>query len=276
MTRCHAIVVILCLLATANTASASRQRITLAPEPGVYSEADVEKEVLFGREVAAVVLADRKLVANDELNRYINLVGQSIARHSNRPELEYFFAAVESNEINAYAVPGGYIFVTTAALDLIQNEAELAAVLAHEIAHVADRHIVKALDIRADDKSMTAMVSKIMGSAAESANVIFYQAVDHALALLFSKGLSREDEYDADMQAVFLSAFAGYDPSAYPRLLTRLDGTMQEKRNELLNTHPSLDERVKRIEDTIRDQGLAAAENSTNEQRYRRFRPTGG
>jgi predicted Zn-dependent protease len=279
MTRNHAIVAILCLLVltfTANTASASRQRITLAPEPGVYSEADVEKEVIFGREVAANVLAGRKLVADDELNRYINLVGQSIARHSNRPELEYFFAAVESSEINAYAVPGGYIFITTAALELIQNEAELAAVLAHEIAHVADRHIVKALDIRGDDESMTAMVSKIMGSAAESANVIFYQAVDHALELLFSKGLSQEDEYDADLQAVFLSAFAGYDPSAYPRLLARLEGTMQEKRNELGNTHPSLDERIKRIEDTVRNQGLATAENSTNEQRYRRYQPEGG
>ena len=276
MTKSHAIVAILCLLAIANTASASRQRITLAPEPGVYSEPYVEKEVIFGREVAAVVLADHKLIADDELNRYINLVGQSIARHSNRPELEYFFAVVESSEINAYAVPGGYIFITTAALDLIQDEAELAAVLAHEIAHVADRHIVKALDIRGDDESMTAMVSKIMGSAAESANVIFYQAVDHALALLFSKGLSRKDEYDADMQAVFLSAFAGYDPSAYPRLLTRLGGTEKKKRSELGNTHPSLDDRIKRIEDTIRNQGLSAAENSTNEQRYRLYRPKGG
>jgi len=276
MTTSHAIVVILCLLAIANTASASRQRITLAPEPGIYSEADVEKEVLFGREVAAIILADRKLDADDELNRYINLVGQSIVRHSNRPELAYFFAVVESSEINAYAVPGGYIFITTAALDLIRDEAELAAVLAHEIAHVADRHIVKALDIRADDESMTAMVSKIMGSTAESANVIFYQAVDHALALLFSKGLSRKDEYDADMQAVFLSAFAGYDPSAYPRLLTRLAGTEQQKRSELGNTHPSLDDRIKRIENTIRNQGLSTAENLTNEQRYRRYWPKGG
>ena len=148
--------------------------------------------------------------------------------------------------------------------------------LAHEIAHVADRHIVKALDIRGDDKSMTAMVSKIMGSAAESANVIFYQAVDHALELLFSKGLSREEEYDADLQAVFLAAFAGYDPSAYPRLLARLNATEQLKRNELDSTHPSLDERIKRIEDTIRNQGLATAETTTNEQRYRRYRPEGG
>jgi len=78
------------------------------------------------------------------------------------------------------------------------------------------------------------------------------------------------------MQAVFLSAFAGYDPSAYPRLLTRLAGTEQQKRSELGNTHPSLDDRIKRIENTIRNQGLSTAENLTNEQRYRRYWPKGG
>ena len=194
------------------------------------------------------------------LFRHFLLIGAAFT--NNKEQREHFFFDCQSV---------GWI-----ALDLIQNEAELAAVLAHEIAHVADRHIVKALDIRADDESMTAMVSKIMGSAAESANVIFYQAVDHALNLLFSKGLSREDEYDADLQAVFLSAFAGYDPSAYPRLLARLNNTVQQKRSELDKTHPSFDERIKRIEDSIRNQGLATAESSTNEQRYRRYRPEGG
>jgi predicted Zn-dependent protease len=266
----------LCLLVFTGSVNASRQRITLAPQPGVYTEADVEKEVIFGREVAAAILADRKLVADDDVNRYLNLVGQSVARHSNRPEIDFLFAVVESSEINAYAAPGGYIFITTAALDLIRNEAELAAVLAHEIAHVSERHIVKALDIRADDESMTAMVSKIMGSAAESANVIFYQAVEHALDLLFSKGLNREDEYNADLQAVVLTAFSGYDPYAYPRLLERLSQTRPQRRIEIGNTHPPLDERIKRLEAIIRDQGLATVGYSTNEKRYRRHLPKGG
>ena len=268
MIRHCAIALTIGLLVFSGTSDAARKRITLKPEPGVYSEADVEKEVLFGREVAAVILADRMLVQDAELNRYVNLVGQSVARHCNRPELQLFFAVVESDEINAYAAPGGYIFISTAALDFIQNEAELAAVLAHEIAHVADRHIVKALDIRADDKSMTAMVSKIVGSSAESASVIFHQAVDHALALLFSNGLAQEDEYRADEQAVFLTTFAGYDPMAYPRLLARLDDTIQQQRSELGKTHPPLADRISRIDEIIRNQGLATAASSINERRY--------
>ena len=272
----YAFAALLCLLLTFDAADAGRKRITLESPPGIYSEADIEKELVFGREVAAVILAQRKLVANEALNRYINLVGQSVVRHSNRPELEFFFAVVDSAEVNAYAVPGGYIFITTAALDLIHNEAELAAVLAHEIAHVADRHIVKALDIRADDESMTAMVSKIVGATAESASVVFYQAVDHALALLFSQGLTVQDEYDADMQAVFLAAFAGYDPGAYPQLLQRLAGTSAQQRNELGKTHPALGDRIERINDIIQSQDLARSDQVINEQRYRQYLPEGG
>ncbi len=101
----------------ASPSSASRQRITLAPEANEYSEADIEKEIIFGREMAAIILAERKISSDAELNRYLNLVGQSIVRQTNRPELNFYFAAVESASINAYAAPGGYIFVTTAALN---------------------------------------------------------------------------------------------------------------------------------------------------------------
>jgi len=274
--RHFALAVALCILVVSGSGDASRTRLTLKPEPGVYSEDDAVKEVLFGREVAAGLLADRKIMQDPALNRYVNLVGQSIARYGNRPELQFFFAVVDSDEINAYAVPGGYVFITTATLEFIQNEAELAAVLAHEIAHVSDRHIVKALDIRADDESMTAMVSKIVGGNSESASVIFLQAVDHALTILFSKGLQWEDEYEADEQAVFLTAFAGYDPSAYPRLLIRLDEAPGQKRIELGKTHPPLAERVKRIDEIILNHGLVTAESSTNQKRYRQQLQEGG
>ena len=161
-------------------------------------------------------------------------------------------------------------------LKFLQNEAELAAVLAHEIAHVSDRHIVKALDIRADDKSMTAMVSKIVGSTAESASVIFYQAVDHALELLFSKGLLQENEFEADEQAVFLTAFAGYDPTVYSQMLARLGDTQAEQRSELNSTHPSIDERIRRVEHIIRAQGLAEAADRLNQARFQQQLSNGG
>jgi len=276
LTKKYLIVAILCLFAIANSGHAARQRITLAPQPGVYSEADIEKEILFGREISAIILADRKLSPDSKLNRYLNLLGQSIVRHTNRPELEYAFAAVDSSEINAYAVPGGYIFITTATLGMMQNEAELAAVLAHEIAHVSDRHIVKALDIRADDESMTAIVSKIVGSTAETANVIFYQAVDHALALLFNKGLTVEEEYDADMQGLYLTAFAGYDPTAYPRFLERISAVVESRRGELGNTHPPFSERIKRLKKIIETEGLSELGNYKNEKRFGQYQPTGG
>ena len=276
MTNRYLIIAGLCLLTIVNSSNAARQRITLAPQPGVYSKADIEKEILFGREVAANILADRKLSPASELNRYLNLVGQSIIRHTNRPELEYSFAAVESPEINAYAAPGGYIFITTAALAMMKNEAELAAVLAHEIAHVSDRHIVKALDIRADDESMTAIVSKIVGSTAESASVVFYQAVDHAMELLFSKGLAVEEEYNADMQGLYLTAFAGYDPTAYPRFLKRISAAVESRRGELGNTHPPFSERINRLEKIIENEGLSGLGNYKNEKRFGRYQPTGG
>ena len=271
----YLIVACLCLLAVAGSSNADRKRITLAPIAGVYTEADVKKEIIFGREMAAIILADRPLVTDSELSRYLNLVGQSILRHANRPEIDFYFAAVESEEINAYAVPGGYIFITTAALDMMLNEAELAGVLAHEIAHVLDRHIVKALDIRADDESMTAVVSKIVGSRAESALVIFDQAIDLALDVLFSKGLAVEDEYSADEQGLFLSVVAGYDPVSGYQFLGRIGHVIEDKHGELSNTHPPFSERITRLKNIIGQQGLGQLGGSKNEMRFLQQRPNG-
>lgn len=269
------IVACLCLLAVASTSNADRKRITLAPVAGVYTEADIKKEIIFGREMAAIILADRPLVTDAELSRYLNLVGQSILRHANRPEIDFYFAAVESEEINAFAVPGGYIFITTAAFDMMQNEAELAGVLAHEIAHVLDRHIVKALNIRADDESMTAVVSKIVGGHAESAIVIFDQAIDVAFDLLFRKGLEVEDEYSADEQGLFLMVLAGYDPSAGYQFLERIGQMIEDKHGELSSTHPPFSERITRLKNIIDQQGLAQLGGSKNEMRFLQQRPIG-
>ena len=264
------------LLLLSSPGSADRKRITLAPQPGEFSEADIEKEIVFGREMAAIILANRKSITDEALNRYVNLVGQTIARQANRPELFFHFAVIDSPEINAYAMPGGYIFVTTSALKMMQNEAELAGVLAHEIAHITERHIVEALKIRADDDSMIAVVSKVVGSRAETANVLFYQAIDHAFDLLYSKGLAVEDEYKADQQGLYLTAFAGYDASAYHRFLERIGTTVEKNRGELSNTHPPFAERISRLKTIIENEGLEGLENPKNEKRFAQFMPTGG
>ncbi len=263
----------LCFMLLSNPLIAARDRISLMPQAGDYSEADIEKEIFFGREMAAIMLAKRKLNNDPALNRYLNLVGQSIVRHSNRPELNFYFAAVDSPQINAYAVPGGYIFITTAALKLMQNEAELAGVLAHEVAHVNERHIVEALKIRADDESMIALFSKILSQQGASAKVVFYQAIDHAFELLFSKGLVAESEYQADIQGTFLAASAGYDASAYHRYLKRISAVIPSGEGELESTHPPFSQRISRLKALIKNQGLDVQGNIKNEKRFASFKP---
>ena len=201
----------------------------------------------------------------------MNLVGQSILRNAGRPELYFHFAAIESDQINAYAAPGGYIFVTVPALNLMENEAELAGVLAHEIAHVTDRHIVDALKIRADDESTTAMLGKVIGSGTDSAAVVFQQAVGQALELLFSKGLAVEDEIEADKQGIILSALAGYDPTAYYQYLERVKPLIERDLGQLSHTHPPFSERIERLKQIIENEGLASEGQYINRVRFQQY-----
>ncbi|MDQ7010563.1 MAG: M48 family metalloprotease, partial [Mariprofundaceae bacterium] len=102
-----------------------------------------EQEKILGRAVAARVIERFSIEDAPEKTYYLNLVGTAIAQRSDRPDIGYHFAILATDDVNAYACPGGFIFVTRGVLDMVQDEAELAAVLAHEIAHVTERHIIK-------------------------------------------------------------------------------------------------------------------------------------
>jgi beta-barrel assembly-enhancing protease len=262
-------------LVFANAGLAERKRMSLAPKEGVYSVEDVEKEILFGREMASILLSDKTFITDQALSRYVSLVGNSILRNASRPDLNFYFGVIKSPQINAYATPGGYIFITTSALELMKNEAELAGVLAHEIAHIADRHIVKILKIRADDKSLTALAGKITGNNTQSAKVVFDQAVGQALEILFSKGLEQEDEYSADQQGLLLMTLSGYDPSQYLKFLDRIRPKIEGSKGELSVTHPSFKKRINRLKSMIGDEGLLALGSMINEERFMKYRKIG-
>src|SRR3989338_3678250 len=132
-----------------------RKSQTLAEE-SFSTKDDVEAEIIFGREVAARILGRYKLYEDKNLARYINMVGRSAAQYANRPEIEFRFAILNTDIVNAFAAPGGYIFITKGALRLMEDEAELAGVLAHEVAHVSERHIVKELNIKGTEASPSA------------------------------------------------------------------------------------------------------------------------
>ncbi len=229
---------------------------------------DITEEIRFGREVAARILGRYPLYENQAVMKYVNLVGRSLAMYSSRPELEFRFAVLNTDEINAYAAPGGYVFVTRGALARMQDEAELAAVLAHEISHIANRHVVRELNIKAKESSGTAGLARMIGGSSEAARATFSQAVDKAVDMLFKSGYKRSDELDADRTAVQLSALDGYDPSGLVRYFETIKSAKGAKTEILTSTHPSFDERIAWLKTELVAEGIDPGRLQTHKDRF--------
>lgn len=245
------------------TGSAWRARISSA-DSGMYTTDDITEEVKFGREVAARVLGKHPLVKDKPLQRYLSLVGGTLARATARPELQFRFAVIDSSLVNAYSTPGGYIFVTSGALALMKNEAELAGVLAHEIAHVCERHVVRELNLRGRDSSGVTSVMAIIGGATDAARIAFTQAVDQALDILFKDGYKQEDEMRADEDAVYYTAMAGYDPAALETYLQRVAAL----NIKVGKSYPQYDTRLALIRKASAEQGLPPGGVGLGEDRF--------
>lgn len=229
---------------------------------------DIKAEIHFGREVAARVLGRYGLYENDELNRYVNLVGKAVAQQTGRTEIDFHFAVLRTDSINAYAAPGGYVFVTRGAILQMHDEAELAAVIAHEVAHISGKHIVKELDIHASDDSPVGSFARFMGGAGDPAKTLFLKTIDKATGILFEKGYKVQDEKDADTTGTIYLALSGYDPNAMARYLKRIKNVKGEPMKVLNKTHPAFDERIKLILDIIKSEGLDTGENKQGKKRF--------
>ena len=229
-----------------------------------YSSSDTDEELDFGREIAARLLGQYKMSGNEKLQKYINIVGTTLTRNCSRPELTFHFVVVDSSEINAYSTPGGYVFITTAILEKMENEAELAGVLAHEIAHVTERHIVKELSLKGAEKSAVSSISALIGGASKSAGIAFSQAVDKAVDLILRDGYKKEDEMQADASAVMLCALSGYDPSG---LVTFLDKVSRIK-SGVGKTYPVYDVRLSTLQKAMSDEGIAGMKLALNTERF--------
>ena len=218
------------------------------------------KEVEIGRGVAATI-AGRYPVSQDEsLTAYVNLVGLAVAGEAPRPDIAYRFAVLETPDVNAFAAPGGYIFITRGSLNLIESEAELAGVLAHEVGHVNRRHVIEQIrkadvmrEVR-DQAGLTGdMLDRVVG---QGANVLF-------------TGLSRDDEMEADSLGVEYAASAGYTPAALAVFVTKLGQHGSEgPLAELTATHPRPSDRIDRLN---RVAGRIGAGGATLADRFRQY-----
>jgi predicted Zn-dependent protease len=233
--------------------------------------ADTAAETAFGKDVAARVLGRYRLSGNAALTRYVNLVGKAVAANADRPELPFRFAVLATDTVNAWAAPGGYVFVTQGALSRMQDEAELAAVLAHEVAHVSRRHIVRELNIRGSEGSPEAGLAHLLGGVGDPTRVAFNQALDKAVKLLFDAGMKQEDELEADRVGTLLLAATGYDATALRTYVARLGDARGETTRKLETTHPPLEKRLAILDEVIRTEHLARTSAPRVTQRFRQY-----
>jgi len=244
-------------------------RTRASQETVIYnvSKEDIEAEIAFGRGVAARIFGRFSRYDDEALNNYVNLVGLNIAAHANRPELTFRFIVLATDTVNAYACPGGYIFITRGALEQMSDESELAGVLAHEIAHVAQKHIVKALNIHGEKADAAAGIARILGSIADPTRVAFSQAVDKAVDILFNHGLDKTDEFEADKIGTELLTLTGYDPQALERYLARI-AMLSRAHETISDTHPPFPERIDALDRLISEDGLGNIQGARFKERF--------
>lgn len=208
------------------------------------------QERTIGHGIAATVAGHYGVLRDPGLTRYVNLVGAVVADQAPpRDGIEYAFAVLDSDEVNAFAAPGGWIFVTRGAIAAMEDEATLAAVLAHEVGHVVARDVVD--EIR--DKVRTRLGMEVAADAVDVAGEAFLMAAVETGATALFMGLSREDELNADEFAIRAAAAAGYDPRGLGRFLATLVELAGDDETSLLEqTHPDPADRRTRAEIVVR------------------------
>lgn len=225
------------------------------------------QDIEIGRKYAPEVekqLGSR--IASESLQSYINSVGQKIARISHRPGWEYHFTAVKHKSINACALPGGYIFVTKGMLKKLTTEAQLAALLAHEIVHVTARHSSAAMSRQIGMKLLLA------GLGVASVNIPRDAARAATLAWqLIGLKYSREQERQADLAGLDYMVRAGYNPYGAVELMQMLQEQDKVRPVEFLSSHPSPQNRLRYLRARLQTRYYSLAGLKTAKEDYHRY-----
>ena len=230
------------VLAIALSAACATNPVTGKKQMSLLSEAE---ELAIGQQQDVEIRREMGVYDDPALQRYVNDIGQELARNSHRPNLPWSFTIVDSPAINAFALPGGYIYLTRGILAYLDDEAELAGVLGHEIGHVTARHAAQAYTRQAQANLGLAILSIFVPSTQPYADL-----GATGLGVLFLRH-GREAEIEADRLGVEYGSGAGYDPAGVPRFLTTLArvGAMSERGvPNWLSTHPDPGSRVTKAE----------------------------
>lgn len=203
------------------------------------SESD---EIDLGKDVAANLLGAAPLVNDPALQDYINKIGMWVALHTERPNLPWHFGVMDTDTVNAFATPGGYVFITRGMLLHMRDEAELAGVLAHEASHVIERHALNTMRKGA----LAGLAGDALGEYAKDKGGAGYAKLVSASTEIYSRGLDKDDEYAADRMGAVIAARAGYDPYALASVLQTLSSINPKDDSVALmfKTHPDSGKRL--------------------------------
>ena len=204
----------------------------------------LEEEKAIGGSLAVEVFSRfGGVYKNPTLQTYVNLVGKSVADVSDRPEIDYHFAVLNTDAPNAFATPGGYVFVSAGLLRLLQNEAQLAGVLGHEIAHITQKHALKTLK----RSKLLSGLSGLTMAAMDKDNSLFDKVINEVSEVLFTRGLDKDLEFEADKFGMEYAYRMGYQPQGLKNFLQILEKSQGHGASIFFSTHPSPADRLQRL-----------------------------
>lgn len=215
------------------------------PSRAIYNTFNDEEEMAMGRKAAEETDKEMAILNAPLLTAYLNNLGQKVAQASRRPQLQYTFKIVNTDTVNAFSLPGGFVYVHRGLLDFVANESELAGVMAHEVGHIVAYHSM-------DDVARRTLVDQGMYALQKAGLLNDQQVVDMIqrfggpILLFADRKFSREEESEADLLGMYNAIRAGYDPQGLISSLARLskftgNPTLVEA---LLMNHPLPVERV--------------------------------
>jgi beta-barrel assembly-enhancing protease len=231
-----------------------------------------EEEQMIGNRAAAKLIHVFGVYNNPDMNKYVQMVGSTVAQFGNRSDVTYHFAILDTDIANAFAMPGGYVFVTRGALRNMKNESELAGVLAHEVAHVDNRHLEREIrEKRFTGIAVETGVEQGTSSVPYGSWINLDNMLTKALTNVFSQGYGPAKESEADKEGTDLAMKAGYLPTGLRDFLQTLSDLSQkaemQRSTNMFNghSHPPFPDRIAKLD----KQTSGASGGQTLEERFK-------
>jgi len=257
--------------AVANTASKAMRK--------GFADLTPQEEYFIGRAVAARILGIYRPAESPATTRYLNAIGLTVAQTSSGPETfgGWHIILLDSDEVNAFAAPGGFIFVTRGLYQSCQTEEQLATVIAHEVGHVTLRHGLSAIKTSRLTEAFaiigTEAVKEFTGANLAKLTEAFAGTIDDIIDQMVSLGYSRGQEYAADAEAARIAYRAGYNPAGLAEFLRTLQAkAAKADKKGFFSSHPPPADRLKKVESLLADEKLSGATDPVRTARFSKIR----